>query len=143
MTTSTIKLHVFIALSFILSAVAQANDMENNDTTHLGHDYSRQLMANKAKLSSEMVEKTYTTLLSRIKASTFPGDKEHISETAHYLAREHKLWKSYRESHCGLTSNVYVYPSDSRMWASQYHSCQFDMNEKRIKFLNGIGYEFK
>lgn len=143
MTIKTRKLHLLIPLCIVLSTAVQANNVETSDTTHLGHDYPRQLVANKAKLSSVTVEMKYKVLLSRINVSTFPGDKDHNAETANYLESEHQQWKIYRDSHCQLKANVYIYPSDSRMWATEFHSCLNSMNEKRIKFLNGISYEYK
>ena len=139
MIIKAIKLHLFITFCFMLSTAVQANDRGNIDTTHLGHDYPRQLVANKAKLSSELVEKKYKTLLGRIKASTFPADKEHIAETAKLFIIDHKNWIVFRDSHCYLKANVYIYPSYSRMWTSEFHSCLNSMNEKRIKFFNLSG----
>ena len=126
-----------------LGTTVQAKDRGSSDTTHLGHDYPRQLVAKKAKLSSIRVEKIYKTLLGRIKASTYPGDKEHIAETAKLFIIDHKNWIVFRDSHCELKANIYIYPSNSRMWVSQFHSCQADVNEERIKFLKGISFEFE
>ena len=137
------KLHVLITFCFILSTTVQAKDVGGSDTTHLGHDYPRQLVTKKAKLSSVLVEKEYKTLLSRIKARAYPGDKEHIAEIAKSFIIDQKNWIVFRDSHCELKANVYVYPSNSRMWASEFHSCQTDVNEQRIKFLKGISFEFE
>jgi len=142
MTINNRMLIVLIPLCIVFGNTVQANDVESSDTTHLGHDYPRKLVANKAKVSGVTVEKKYRALLKRIKASTFPGDKAHVAETARYLISEHKQWESYRDTHCNLISNVYVFPSNSRMWASQFNSCQFNINEERIEFLNGISSEY-
>ena len=129
---------LMLTLSTVLSNAVLANDI-----THLGHDYSRQLIANKAKESDALVEEKYTSLVNLIKTSNHPGDDEDNIETADRLEEDQKQWLVYREAHCQLTANVYIFPSYSRMWASQFNSCKLDMNNERIRFLKSIGYEYK
>lgn len=137
------KLPFLFTFLFMLSATVQADNIENNDTTHLGHDHPRRLMANNAKSSSVLVEKKYKTILSLIKASTFSGDIAHNENTAGLLITDHKNWRSFRDSQCQLKANVYIYPAYSKMWTSQFHSCQYDMNKQRIEFFNGIRFQYK
>lgn len=128
---------------FVIFGVACYGTVIANDTTHLGHDYSRKVIANKAKESDVNMASKYKSLLKLIKKSHSPGDDEHIAATADIFVDDQKRWLSYRNTHCQLQANVYVYPSTSRMWASQYNSCKLDLNNKRIKFLNDISYEYK
>jgi len=119
---------------------ALSNAVLANDITHLGHDYSRQLIENKAKESDTLVEEKYTSLVNLIKTRNHP---EHNIETADRLEEDQKQWLIYIEAHCQLTANVYIFPSYSRMWASQFNSCKLDMNNERIRFFKSIGHEYK
>lgn len=143
--TQQLLLSVFLCLALMATALAKqpADNGNGGDTTHLGFDHARKIAAQKAKSSSEMVERKYNLLLNKIKRSTFPGDAEHNAKTANYLEGEHKQWIVYRDLNCSLKANIYVYPEYSRMWTSDYRSCENRMNKNRIKFLEGALHQYK
>ena len=132
-------------MSFAVLVLALGNTTNTSATEteeHLGHDYPRQVVRNRAETSSKAVEEKYTELLQHIRSGITSGD-EHMSETASQLKAAQKSWLRYREDHCELTAYVYVYPAGSRMFASQYHSCVASMNDKRLQFFKNIAYEFQ
>ena len=143
MTIFTHRVLLSFSLCVVVTATVLANQSTTDDTTQLGYDHARKVVANLAKSTDEMVEQKYKLLLNKIKRSTFPGNAEHNAKTANYLESEHKQWKVYRDLNCSLKANIYVYPEYSRMWTSDYRSCENRMNKNRIKFLEGALHQYK
>ena len=125
---------------FAISNTLYASDSEE----HLGHDHARKVARDRAESSNKAVEKKYTEVLRLIRSTISPDDEdEHTADTAQQLEQEHKSWLSYRGDHCWLEAYLYVYPAGSKMFSSQYNACKISLNQKRLKFLSAVEFEYK
>ena len=135
-----IKRFISLALAGCVGLSVQAEDA---DETWRGHDYPRKKTREAAQASFVELEKTITNLLREIKFAN--GSDEPAPENwdmAQMLEQEHNAWASYRDSHCQMETNIYVYPQGSMLFSHELNSCLLRFNRKRQTYLEGLANEF-
>lgn len=131
---------LLVTLLFYLTTGAHADESKNEATS--GHDHARQRAREDARTTDVALKQRFSEVLQQLRNAEYPhGDAEHIANTAKALADDQQRWRNYRDSHCNYQAYRYIYPADSRMFASEYHRCHADMNRERIDFLDGIARE--
>ena len=135
-----IRRFVILVLAGCLSLSVQA---EEDDETWRGHDYPRKKTREALQLSTVELEKTLAKLVSEIKSandSDEPAPEDW--DMAQMITHEHKAWAAYRDSHCQLETNIYVYPVGSMLFSHELNSCLLRFNRKRQTYLEGLANEF-
>ncbi len=122
----------------LLSSPVYAEDIS------LGHDYARKQTREAAQASFVALEKTVAKLLSEIRSANASDESDSDEvDMVQLLEHEQNAWASYRDSHCQLETNIYVYPEGSMLFIHELNSCLLRFNRERQKYLEGLAIEFK
>lgn len=126
-----------------LTALLYLSGIQNGYATdqqadNFAHDYARKKAQAEAISSFKLVDKQYNRLREAIKKSSYPDDATHKNLSIKLLEQEHKTWMRYKESKCNFETNIYIYPTDSKLYIQEYNACSLRFNNERARYFEDL-----
>jgi len=96
---------------------------------------ARQRAWERAKVSKQLLEKTYSEIREAITSRGVTGEKEHDTYVLKMLDKTYKTWKKLAHAKCSLETQIEVYPSGSMLYGQTQSNCLAIENNKITEYL--------